>query len=365
MRNHLIAAVTGLLVLTSVSQAQPQGTLVVTDSLRKLEFHDQITLVGRTRAVISSQIVSEVNGQVLSIDATEGIWVGSGHTLVTIDPERIGLDLEAADAQAKRAEALATLAAKNLARAEDLFNRSLISESRIDSVRAAASIAESDHRQLKAIRDRLALDFRNCRIAAPFSGYAIRQLVDVGEWVDIGSPVYGMVDLSQIKVTVDLPEKHFGHVEPGSLVQIVTTGNDLPVTGKVTGVAPRASETTHTFPVIVTVKNVDGRLGGGMLVRATLSLSGIFGSLAVSKDAIVRQGPQTMIYTIVEGKAAPIPVQTSSTNGQMVAVSGQGLVEGMLVVVRGNERIFPGSPVRTADQTQPENPEETSETQNN
>jgi multidrug efflux pump subunit AcrA (membrane-fusion protein) len=115
----------------------------------------------------------------------------------------------------------------------------------------------------------------------------------------------------------------------------------------VTGIAPQASETTHTFPVIVTVPNADGRLGSGMLVKATVSLKGGFTSLAVSKDAIIRQGDRTMVYTVVEGKATPIPVTTSSANGTMVAVSGEGLAEGMPVVVRGNERIFPGSPVQT------------------
>ena len=69
----------------------------------------------------------------------------------------------------------------------------------------------------------------------------------------------------------------------------------------------------------------------------------------MSKDAIVRQGEQTMVYTIADGKAVPIPVIVGSTAGDMIAVTAEGLSEGMPVVVRGNERIFPGSPVRTAE----------------
>ena len=176
-----------------------------------------------------------------------------------------------------------------------------------------------------------------------------------------GTPVYEMVDLAVVKVTLDLPERHFGQVEIGTPVSISISGNaTTPVVGKVTGIAPQASETSHTFPVIVSVENAEGRLGSGMLVRATLSLKGRFTSLAVSKDAIIRQGDQTMVYTIVEGKAAPIPVITSSSNGIMIAVSGEGLAEGMPVVVRGNERIFPGSPVQTPDGGQ-EPPEEDKE----
>ena len=114
-------------------------------------------------------------------------------------------------------------------------------------------------------------------------------------------------------------------------------------------IVSNASEDTHTYRVIVTVDNEEHRLGGVMLVRATLSLDEKFTSLAVNKDAIVRQGMQTMVYTIVDGKAAPIPVTVGSTDGNMIAVEGEGLSEGMTVVIRGNERIFPGSPVRTAE----------------
>ena len=71
------------------------------------------------------------------------------------------------------------------------------------------------------------------------------------------------------------------------------------------------------------------------------------------KDAIVRQGQQTLVYTVREGKAAPIPVQTSSSDGPMVAIKAEGLSEGMQVVIRGNERIFPGSPVMVAGETLP------------
>jgi RND family efflux transporter MFP subunit len=325
--------------------------MVLTDDVTRMDFHDQITLIGRTEAIVNSSIVSEVGGKIQSMDAAEGVWVRKGQPLVSIDPERTRLALAGVEAQTRQAEAQAELAAKDLARTEDLFGRSLISESRIDSVRVAAVIAEQAYNRLKAERDRLALDLENCTMRAPFSGYTVKHLVDVGEGVGIGYPVIEMVDLSRVKVTVDLPERHFGHVKTGSQVLITVSGeSEDPVVGTITGIAPSASETAHTFPVIVTVDNREGRLGGGMLVRATLSLSDSFSSLAVSKDALVRQGAQTMVYTIVEGKASPITVSTSSTDGQMVAVSGQGLLEGMPIVVRGNERIFPGSPVQPTNE---------------
>jgi len=114
----------------------------------------------------------------------------------------------------------------------------------------------------------------------------------------------------------------------------------------VTGIAPRGSETTHTFPVIIEVDNAGRRLGSGMLVRAVLALDETFTSLAVSKDAIVRQGDRTFVYTVAEGVASEVPVKLRGSRGSLVAITGDGLEAGMPVIVRGNERLFSGSPVQ-------------------
>jgi RND family efflux transporter MFP subunit len=334
------------------SQDMPP-TLVVTSPVEKMKFFDQISLVGRTIAYYDSRVASNVSGQVQAIVALEGNRIKKDETLIRLDTSRVALALAAKSAQLKQAEAEAKLATEIRKKAEDLWEKKLISEIRIDSARAYAASYEERYHQLLAEQKRLELDLADCSIKAPFTGYTGKQLVSVGEWVDMGDPVFELTNLTQVKIEVDLPERHFGELAIGSEVIIFLTGeDDRPLKGVVTGFAPNASQTTHTFPVIVTVDNSEGRLGSGMLVRTILSLKETFSSLAVSKDAIVRQGNQTMIYTINNGTAAPIPVTTGSSNGLMVAVTGPGLTEGMPVVVRGNERIFPGAPVMTADAVQ-------------
>lgn len=332
---------------TAIAQMPP--TLVETQQLKTMEFHDQVTLVGRAEAMITSRIVSEVTGRITAVNALEGNRIEAGKTLVTVDSRRIGLTLAAREAEAIQAQARSELARADHHRVEQLSQRNLTSESAVDSSRALTIITESEFKRLDAERGKLSLDLANCKIKAPFSGYTGRQLINVGDWVNPGTPVFEMADLSRIKVVVDLPERYFGQVAIGSSVQMIgSKKNARSFPGVVSGVAPIAALQTHTFPVIITVDNKDGRLAAGMLLRATLSLNKKFSSLAVSKDAIIRQGSMTMIYTIRDGLAASLNVITSSSLGEMVAVSGEGLEEDMPVVVRGNERIFPGSPVRTA-----------------
>jgi membrane fusion protein (multidrug efflux system) len=338
-------------VLSSTASAQEMPpTLVVTDQVQSMEFSDQIYLVGRTRAWVESRVVAEVAGRVEAIVAREGVPVAAGASLVRIDDERIALELKSKAAEARQAQLQAELAHTHLKRTEEMFARNLVSRTTADSAAAWAGIADERYNQLEAERRKLELDVEHCDLAAPFFGYTGRRLVDVGEWVSPGTPVFEMVDLSKVRVTVDLPERYFGHLALGSTARIaLSSDSTVTLEGTVTGIAAAAVEETHTFPVTVTVANKQGRLGAGMLVRATLSLSDRALSLAVSKDAIIRQGSSTMVYTVVDGKAQPVPVTTSSTSGKMIAVSGDGLKQGMPVVVRGNERIFPGSPVRIAD----------------
>jgi RND family efflux transporter MFP subunit len=340
-----------LLVSTSTAFAQgPPPTLVVTEPVKTMEFHDQVTLVGRTEAKVKSRIVSEVSGRVTAVDAPEGNAIRKGNPLVTIDAEKIILALKAKEAEAAQAKAQADLAETNLKRIKELYAQKLIPETSRDSAEAWVKINQERYNQLDAQRGELAHDSANAVIRAPYTGYTLKKLVDVGEWVNPGTPVYEMVDLSQVQVNVDLPESLYGHLELGSSVSITLVNDSLkPVTGKVTGIARSASEQTHTFPVIITVRNSDGWMAGGQLVKATLSLNDKFESLAVSKDAIVRQGGQTFVYTIDDNKAVNVPVFTNSTLGNYIAISGEGIIEGKPVVVRGNERLFPGSPVTVAN----------------
>jgi RND family efflux transporter MFP subunit len=339
-----------LLALGTTAAAQMPPTLVTTDSVKQMEFYDQITLVGRTQAIANSRIVAEVSGRVVQINAPEGNRVGKGNILVSIDPRRTSYALDAKRAEVAQAVAQLDFARKELARSRNLHKQTLVSEGKLDEDEANATRAEEWHKQMMAQENQLALDLDNCSIRAPYGGFTVRQLVDIGEWVSPGTPVYEMVDLNRVKVNVDLPERFFGHVATGTEVSIAVTGNTgAPITGRISGIAPNANEDTHTYRVIVMVDNKNHSLGGGMLVRATLSLNEKFTSLAVTKDAIIRQGAQTLVYTIADGKAVPIPVIVGSTDGDMIAVTGEGLSEGMQVVIRGNERIHPGSPVRTAD----------------
>ena len=95
----LISSAGFWLILSSAGFAQP-ATLVVTDTVKKIEFRDQLTLVSRTKAIRSSQVVAAISGQVARINAGEGTKVKRGTPLVTIEPKTIRAIFDAKKAEA-------------------------------------------------------------------------------------------------------------------------------------------------------------------------------------------------------------------------------------------------------------------------
>jgi hypothetical protein len=69
-------------------------------------------------------------------------------------------------------------------------------------------------------------------------------------------------------------------------------------------------------------------------------------ALVVSKDAILLQGTQSFVFVVgKDNRADRRRVTTGPSSGSTFAVLS-GIAPGEMVVVKGNERIQPGAPVR-------------------
>jgi len=131
--------------------------------------------------------------------------------------------------------------------------------------------------------------------------------------------------------------------------------------GTVARIVPQADLRSRSFPVLVSVANIvvddEPVLRGGMLARAWLPVGKAEPVTVVPKDALVLGGGTPVVY-VVEPKTTIAPAATTGTVRVAsvtlgAAVGGNvevrsGLEGGLLVVVRGNERLRPGMAVSYA-----------------
>jgi Cu(I)/Ag(I) efflux system membrane fusion protein len=113
---------------------------------------------------------------------------------------------------------------------------------------------------------------RSLTIYAPVGGTVTARSAVEGDYVQTGSPVYTIADLSRVWVVLDAHESDLQWIRYGQRVALEADAwPGRAVEGTVSFIAPTLDPKTRTVPVRVSVDNADERLKPGMFVRGRLS----------------------------------------------------------------------------------------------
>lgn len=345
----LLITVLFLFALPAVPQMPPSP--VGFTEARQHRVTGRLSLPGTVTSNVVSLVASEIGGLVVEYPINEGDAVKKGQLLARLNKRSLELSLAAATAQLKEAEARQKLAERNYQRAEELFESQVFSRSQLDDTLFEFNAWQGRIDNLKAEIARIEYDMERSVIPAPFDGVVVAKHTELGEWLGVGDEVVELLSLEALEVVVDVPEQYYRSVRVGGSASL--SFEAIPgrtIRGAITAIIPKADEQARTFPVKVRIPDSAGRIGVGMLAQAQLqglSAGGAAGSATiVPKDAIVRQGPQTLVYLLDgDGGIKPAPVQTGAGSGAWVEVRGP-VKPGDRVITRGNERLMPGQKVR-------------------
>lgn len=166
---------------------------------------------------------------------------------------------------------------------EELFSTS--ERLRATANEASEFLAESNRRAYQGAREKLLLwglteqqvaeiEARgtaddHMMITSPTSGVVVEKLVEEGDYVQTGSAIYQIADLSRLWVQIDAYEQDLAWLRYGQ--ELVIEAEALPgelIAGSISFIDPFVDEATRTAKVRVNVENADGRLKPGMFVRA-------------------------------------------------------------------------------------------------
>jgi membrane fusion protein (multidrug efflux system) len=193
--------------------------------------------------------------------------------------------------------------------------------------------------------NRLKLMIAKSQVRAPFDGFVARRYVEVGQWIKQGDPVADLVQLDPLYVRAAVPESSAPRIAAGQEVRVTidALGPD-PIVGKVDQVLPEADPLSHTVAVKVLLPNPEARVRPGFLARATFLAQSAENLWLVPKDAVVRDARGARVVAMRGGTAAIVPVRVVDFSGMTATVTGE-LVDGELVVTRGNEGLRGGEPL--------------------
>ena len=318
--------------MPAAAQNMPPAPVVVA-AIQQQEVDDQFSTVGTVHPRRFSSVASEAEGRVAARYRDTGQRVGLGEALIRLENPRY----EAAMLEALADEKLRSF---NLEHASALFRDGATSEQAFRDAEYERDRAKS---KLGDYRSRL----RALTVRSPFSGHVVQILVELGEWVNRGDSVAQIVRTDTVRIHAEVPEKHVNHIRLGSRVDIVleALGSGANVQGNVVAVAPDGRSEAHTFPVIVEVLNPEQRIRSRMTARLRFDFHGSGPRLMIHKDAVVNGAAGPVLYLAADGKAVATPLTLGLRHNDLIEVKGK-LQAGDLAIVRGNERLRDGQPIR-------------------
>lgn len=325
-------------------------------------------VIGSLRAVARAAVAAQESGKVNEVLVDVGDRVRKGDLLAKLDDRRIRAELAQQEAMTTAAtsriaerDAEAERAEQDLKMKEDLFSQRAVSEREfLDAKReAAVARARADAAADESRAAASALDLQKVRledfsVAAPFDGIVVERHIDGGEWLAPGEPVVTLVSTGTVEAWIQVPERYSGQINDAEAgLEIVADGSGLRAPAKSIRQVADVDATTRLFSVVVEVDDLDGKLVPGLSVRAGVPVGTREERLAVPFDAVIETAAGASVFRAAPGEGLPVAervaVEVLFRDSGSVYLASEQLKPGDRVVVEGNERLFPGTPLLVSE----------------
>jgi len=202
------------------------------------------------------------------------------------------------------------------------------------------------HEQIHALADSGRPD-DTVTVFSPITGTVMSKLIQEGQYVEEGSVLYDIADLSRVWIYLDIYEKDLRFVHIGTPVRIRTEawpGEEFD--GTVTFIDPVVNSETRTVRVRSEFANAGGRLKPQMYVEAQLRAPSA-GALVVPASAVMSTGRRNIVWVEAAANAfEPREVRVGVASGGFVEITA-GLREGESVVTSGGYLLESESQLRS------------------
>jgi multidrug efflux system membrane fusion protein len=318
---------------------------------RKGDLPIYLTGLGTVKALNTVTMRARVDGQLTKVAYSEGQTVKEGDLLVEIDPRPFQVQLEQAEGQLARDQALLDNAKSDLARYKQASMA--VTQQQIDTAASTVAQFEGAVRVDQAQIDNAKLQLDYCRITAPISGTIGLRLVDQGNMVH-ASDASGIAVITQMRpiaIEFTLPQDELPAVQAarakGTLAAEVfdrELKHRLAI-AELTAIDNQINISTGTILLKATYANEENALFSNQFVNVRLLVDSRRGAILVPSPAVQRSPQGAFVYLVTSESIAKMqPVTLGAIEGDTTQIT-EGLSEGDRVITDGVDKLRDGTKV--------------------
>lgn len=333
--NVTLMMATALLVVGCTGQKEEKrpAVKVRTQKVEPVAVGEGRTYSGTVEETMGTSLSFAVAGTVTKMCVGEGQRISKGQLVATLDE----VTLRDAHSAAKAA----------LEQAEDAFRRmkQLHDNGSLPEIQWVE--VQSKLRQAQSAESMARKSLNDGRLYAPFTGVIAEKNCEAGQNVVPGMQVARLVDVSQVKVCIAVPESEIAHMVIGqeATVSVAALGGRT-FEARITEKGVTANSLSRTYNVKATVNNRDGALLPGMAGDLRLTFGTHTVSIMLPQHAIqIDEHNHTFVWVAADGTAHKRSVSISELLPEGVVIT-KGLAEGDMVIVEGQQKVSEGMEVK-------------------
>jgi membrane fusion protein (multidrug efflux system) len=293
---------------------------VITLTVIPGRLEDKIKLPGYIEPAENLLVKAEVPGQVVQILTKEGAHIKQGQLIAQLDDRDYTSRLA-------RIEANHRLAKLEYDRIYSLDKKKITAASRLDEIEARLT-------DVSAQRDEAELALNRTRILAPIEGRINEIIAKQGSFLSVGDPVAQILRVSDVKVTVGIPESDVVFfLDLNEATVVIDALNKRRLIGKKVFLSRQPRNLARLFDLELKIPNPDGHVLPGMFASVELVRAVYEKALVIPLYAVINQGDEQFVYIEKDGSAQKVPVKTGQlVNWQVHITSGISANDNVIVV---------------------------------
>lgn len=313
-----------LFVLLSLSIWAAEPKRVETYTIKSSSFKQPLQLVGTLKAHREAVLTSANAGILTHIFVKEGARVKKGQILAALDNEsslRKSLSDSRISSNNKKTR---------LERVKKLHEQGDLSLKDLEEAQNELADAQKNYHQIEH-------DLANTEFKAPFNGECGLFRAEVGTYIQSGSPIVAVYDTQSFSVYFSVPESLLAELKIGQKIKIKNQEAIL------SSFENRLDTKTHLAQAKATLEKCPACVIGAK-VPVLLELKSEQKHISIPHEAVFLKNGSSYVYKVVNKKAILTPVQTGERAKKQIAILA-GLLEGDVVILRGQSRIQNDDPV--------------------
>ncbi|MEY3385969.1 MAG: hypothetical protein RIR53_780 [Bacteroidota bacterium] len=292
----------------------------------------QVEVKGTVDARSTITLSPQMGGRITRVNVTPGQAVTAGQVLVELDDELIRKGIKEVEVQLDFARTL-------FEKQRRIFEQKAGSE--IQYLTAKNQL-EALERRMESLQEQRTMS----RITAPRSGFAENIMAKVGEMAMPGMPALTIVNMSDVRVVVDVSETFLSTVSIGDRVTMEFPEIADTVSSTIKTLSRLVNPASRTFRLEIPVSPVPAALRPNTTCRVSINDVTLKNVMVIPLAAILHDNRGSFVYVVDDKNIVKrVDVSMGLSSGGNVQITS-GLELGQKVVVKGTTMISPGQTVR-------------------